>query len=95
MDLGFPELTRSVAVTTPWLTGGFRVSARTGAPDAPPSLSAGLSLCCSRDLCLRLAWLCVSAQLAMKCMRPEDVSALYITQAQEMEKQGKYREAER
>uniref|UniRef100_A0A2K6G5V0 Intraflagellar transport protein 172 homolog n=1 Tax=Propithecus coquereli TaxID=379532 RepID=A0A2K6G5V0_PROCO len=29
------------------------------------------------------------------CMRPEDVSVLYITQAQEMEKQGKYREAER
>lgn len=35
------------------------------------------------------------SQLAMKCMRPEDVSVLYITQAQEMEKQGKYREAER
>uniref|UniRef100_A0A2K5EYN7 Intraflagellar transport protein 172 homolog n=1 Tax=Aotus nancymaae TaxID=37293 RepID=A0A2K5EYN7_AOTNA len=34
-------------------------------------------------------------KLAMKCMRPEDVSLLYITQAQEMEKQGKYREAER
>ncbi|GAB1297222.1 Intraflagellar transport protein 172 homolog [Apodemus speciosus] len=34
-------------------------------------------------------------KLAMKCMRPEDVSVLYITQAQEMEKQGKYREAER
>lgn len=42
---------------------------------------------------LRLLLLC--AQLAMKCMRPEDVSVLYITQAQEMEKQGKYREAER
>uniref|UniRef100_A0A2K5S7U6 Intraflagellar transport protein 172 homolog n=1 Tax=Cebus imitator TaxID=2715852 RepID=A0A2K5S7U6_CEBIM len=37
----------------------------------------------------------VPPQLAMKCMRPEDVSVLYITQAQEMEKQGKYREAER
>uniref|UniRef100_A0A5F9DTR7 Intraflagellar transport 172 n=1 Tax=Oryctolagus cuniculus TaxID=9986 RepID=A0A5F9DTR7_RABIT len=34
-------------------------------------------------------------KLAMKCMRPEDVSVLYINQAQEMEKQGKYREAER
>ncbi|XP_021109553.1 intraflagellar transport protein 172 homolog [Heterocephalus glaber] len=34
-------------------------------------------------------------KLAMKCMRPEDVSVLYITQAQEMERQGKYREAER
>ncbi|XP_078205746.1 intraflagellar transport protein 172 homolog isoform X6 [Callithrix jacchus] len=34
-------------------------------------------------------------KLAMKCMRPEDVLVLYITQAQEMEKQGKYREAER
>ena len=35
------------------------------------------------------------SQLAMKCMQPEDVSVLYITQTQEMEKQGKYREAER
>ncbi|KAF6103703.1 intraflagellar transport 172 [Phyllostomus discolor] len=34
-------------------------------------------------------------KLATKCMRPEEVSVLYITQAQEMEKQGKYREAER
>lgn len=34
-------------------------------------------------------------QLASKCMRPEDVSVLYITQAQEMERQGKYKEAER
>lgn len=41
-----------------------------------------------------LTWVPCS-QLAMKCMRPEDVSVLYITQAQEMEKQGKYREAER
>ncbi|XP_043365854.1 intraflagellar transport protein 172 homolog isoform X3 [Dermochelys coriacea] len=34
-------------------------------------------------------------KLATKCMRQEDVSVLYITQAQEMEKQGKYKEAER
>lgn len=34
-------------------------------------------------------------QLASKCMKPEDVSVLYITQAQEMERQGKYKEAER
>ncbi|XP_050807060.1 intraflagellar transport protein 172 homolog isoform X1 [Gopherus flavomarginatus] len=34
-------------------------------------------------------------KLATKCMRQEDVSMLYITQAQEMEKQGKYKEAER
>uniref|UniRef100_A0A8D0H0A4 Uncharacterized protein n=1 Tax=Sphenodon punctatus TaxID=8508 RepID=A0A8D0H0A4_SPHPU len=34
-------------------------------------------------------------KLASKCMRPEDVSMLYITQAQEMEQQGKYKEAER
>ncbi|XP_053239953.1 intraflagellar transport protein 172 homolog isoform X3 [Podarcis raffonei] len=34
-------------------------------------------------------------KLASKCMRPEDVSVLYITQAQEMERQGKYKEAER
>lgn len=37
----------------------------------------------------------MSLQLASKCMRPEDVSVLYITQAQEMERQGKFREAER
>lgn len=41
------------------------------------------------------ATLALCAQLATKCMRPEEVSVLYITQAQEMEKQGKYREAER
>ncbi|XP_055666694.1 intraflagellar transport protein 172 homolog isoform X1 [Falco peregrinus] len=34
-------------------------------------------------------------KLAIKCMSQEDVSVLYITQAQEMEKQGKYKEAER
>ncbi|XP_048371540.1 intraflagellar transport protein 172 homolog [Sphaerodactylus townsendi] len=34
-------------------------------------------------------------KLASRCMRPEDVSVLYITQAQEMERQGKYKEAER
>ncbi|XP_064911402.1 intraflagellar transport protein 172 homolog isoform X1 [Columba livia] len=34
-------------------------------------------------------------KLAIKCMSREDVSVLYITQAQEMEKQGKYKEAER
>ncbi|CAO2602777.1 Fibronectin type III domain-containing protein 4 [Lemmus lemmus] len=34
-------------------------------------------------------------KLAMKCMWPEDVSVLYIIQAQEMEKQGKSLEAER
>ncbi|XP_025050082.1 intraflagellar transport protein 172 homolog [Alligator sinensis] len=34
-------------------------------------------------------------KLATKCMRPEDVSVLYVTQAQEMEKQGRYKEAER
>ncbi|KAL7987120.1 hypothetical protein Chor_006039, partial [Crotalus horridus] len=34
-------------------------------------------------------------KLASKCMKPEDVSVLYITQAQEMERQGKYKEAER
>ncbi|KAI1241384.1 hypothetical protein IHE44_0009870 [Lamprotornis superbus] len=34
-------------------------------------------------------------KLALKCMSQEDVSVLYITQAQEMERQGKYKEAER
>ncbi|CAJ0966968.1 unnamed protein product [Ranitomeya imitator] len=33
--------------------------------------------------------------LAVKCMNPEDVSVLYISQAKEQEKQGHYREAER
>nr|XP_014345853.1 PREDICTED: intraflagellar transport protein 172 homolog [Latimeria chalumnae] len=34
-------------------------------------------------------------KLATKCMKHEDISALYITQAQDLEKQGKYKEAER
>ncbi|KFO82193.1 Intraflagellar transport protein 172, partial [Cuculus canorus] len=34
-------------------------------------------------------------KLAVKCMSQEEVSVLYITQAQEMEKEGKYKEAER
>ncbi|TRY86956.1 hypothetical protein DNTS_000647 [Danionella cerebrum] len=34
-------------------------------------------------------------KLAVKCMTQEDVSALYISRAQELEKEGKYNEAER
>lgn len=34
-------------------------------------------------------------QLAVKCMTTEEVSDLYISRAQEMEKDGKYKEAER
>uniref|UniRef100_A0A9J8AZH0 Intraflagellar transport 172 n=1 Tax=Cyprinus carpio carpio TaxID=630221 RepID=A0A9J8AZH0_CYPCA len=34
-------------------------------------------------------------KLAVKCMSQEDVSALYISRAQELEKEGKYKEAER
>ncbi|RLV86206.1 hypothetical protein DV515_00015928 [Chloebia gouldiae] len=34
-------------------------------------------------------------KLALKCMSREEVAVLYITQAQEMERQGKYKEAER
>lgn len=34
-------------------------------------------------------------QLALRCMSQEEVTVLYITQAQEMERQGKYKEAER
>ncbi|XP_030054442.1 intraflagellar transport protein 172 homolog [Microcaecilia unicolor] len=34
-------------------------------------------------------------KLATRCMKQEDVSVLYITQAQELENQGKYKEAER
>ncbi|XP_016326231.1 intraflagellar transport protein 172 homolog [Sinocyclocheilus anshuiensis] len=34
-------------------------------------------------------------KLAVKCMSQEDVSTLYISRAQELEKEGKYKEAER
>ncbi|XP_078397553.1 intraflagellar transport protein 172 homolog isoform X1 [Cetorhinus maximus] len=34
-------------------------------------------------------------KLAMKCMKHEDVAVLYINQAQELEKKGKYKDAER
>ncbi|CAB1340225.1 unnamed protein product, partial [Coregonus sp. 'balchen'] len=34
-------------------------------------------------------------ELAAKCMTPEDVSTLYISRAQELEGEGKYKEAER
>ncbi|KAI1897568.1 hypothetical protein AGOR_G00084610 [Albula goreensis] len=34
-------------------------------------------------------------KLAVKCMTQEDVSALYISRAQELEKEGKFKEAER
>ncbi len=34
-------------------------------------------------------------RLAATCMKPEDVAVLYITQAQQLEGQGKYKEAER
>ncbi|KAG8430927.1 hypothetical protein GDO86_019734 [Hymenochirus boettgeri] len=43
------------------------------------------------DDCIAVA----EAKLAVKCMQPEDVSVLYITQAREQEKEGKYKEAER
>lgn len=95
-DLEFPGLTRKAAARKLlWLLGRFRVAEKTGLPRVP---LPGLRACPPASLgnCLgRLPWLCVSAQLAMKCMRPEDVSVVYLTQAQEMEKQGKYREAER
>ena len=34
-------------------------------------------------------------QLAATCMKPEDVASLYVSQAQTLESQGKYKEAER
>lgn len=46
-------------------------------------------------VCCSFSDVCSFWQLAIKCMSQEDVSVLYITQAQEMEKQGKYKEAER
>ena len=35
------------------------------------------------------------SQLAVQCMKPEEVAVLYISQAQALESQGKYKEAER
>lgn len=46
-------------------------------------------------VCSSFSHVCSFWQLAIKCMSQEDVSVLYVTQAQEMEKQGKYKEAER
>jgi len=34
-------------------------------------------------------------QLAVQCMTQEEVAVIYISQAQELEAQGKYKEAER
>lgn len=49
--------------------------------------------CCAA--CCSFSHVCSFWQLAVKCMSQEDVSVLYVTQAQEMEEQGKYKEAER
>ena len=35
------------------------------------------------------------SQLAVQCMTQEEVAVIYISQAQELEAQGKYKEAER
>ena len=34
-------------------------------------------------------------QLAVKCMTEEEVTSLYVSRAQELEKDGKFKEAER
>lgn len=34
-------------------------------------------------------------QIAVQCMKPEEVAVLYISQAQELEAQGRFKEAER
>lgn len=34
-------------------------------------------------------------QLAVKCMTEEEVTALYVSRAQELERDGKFKEAER
>lgn len=57
--------------------------------------SPSASLPCVRKLLFIFSPVCSFWQLALKCMSQEDVTVLYITQAQEMEKQGKYKEAER
>ena len=44
-------------------------------------------------VCVENVWFML--QLAVSCMKPEDIGTLYISQAQDMESEGKYREAER
>lgn len=34
-------------------------------------------------------------QLAVRCMDPDDVSSLYIAQAEELESQGRFKDAEK
>lgn len=38
---------------------------------------------------------CIFLQLAVECMTEEEVMALYISRAQELERDGKFKEAER
>ena len=45
-------------------------------------------------LCIELKLLLL-LQLAVKCMTEEEVMALYIGKAQELERDGKFKEAER
>lgn len=48
-----------------------------------------------QEIAVPFSPMCSFWQLALKCMSREEVAVLYITQAQEMERQGKYKEAER
>ena len=38
---------------------------------------------------------CVCVQLAVRCMTEEEVVAQYVSRAQELERDGKFKEAER
>ena len=37
----------------------------------------------------------LNLKLTVTCMEPEEVTTLYVSQAQQLEEQGKYKEAER
>lgn len=43
----------------------------------------------------QLAFCVFGLQLAVKCMTEEEVMALYVSRAQELERDGKFKEAER
>ena len=59
-------------------------------------MDTSLSVTGRRCWCsLQLTGLCVCPQLAEECMSADEVSALYLSRAQDLEKEGKYKEAER
>lgn len=50
---------------------------------------------CVCVIATELPHLLVAPQLAVECMTEEEVMALYVSRAQELERDGKFKEAER